>query len=155
LDTLFRITPTYFHWFAINLYSVYQSAEQQYGQNTDDDIKLQLDGKDYTVKRSRLESTVKAIEVAVTLNCVTDLKSNFGFFSSESICKQEFTMSCLVVRELDRFIFEDELVRNGACLHQGPVCKKTGAHGNPEASDAYIYLSATTTILAYQYWCLT
>lgn len=34
--------------------------------------------------------------------------------------------------------FEDELVRNGACLHQGPVRKKTGAHGNPEASDAYI-----------------
>jgi len=67
----------------------------------DDDIKLQLDGKDYTVKRSRLESTVKAIEAAVTLNCDTDLKSNFGFFSSESICKQEFTMSCLVARELD------------------------------------------------------
>jgi len=85
LDTFFQITPTYFHWFAFNLYSVYQSAEQQYGQNTDDDIKLQLDGKDYTVKRSRLESTVKAIEVDVTLNSVTDLKSNFRFFSSESI----------------------------------------------------------------------
>jgi len=46
-------------------------------------------------------------------------------------------MSCLVARELDRFIFEDELVKNGAYLHQGPVRKKTGAHGNPEASDAY------------------
>lgn len=136
LPTLFRVTPTFFHWFTISLYNVYLSAQQQYERNTDD-IQLQVDDKDYIIKRSQLESTVRAIKVAVNLSCSCD--TSFGFYSSDSICKQELTMSCLVARELDRLIFKDELFRNGACLHQAPVRKRDNVQGNPEASDVYIF----------------
>ena len=55
---------------------------------------------------------------AIHLNRVTDPWSNFGFLSSPLLCNQELTITCLVARELDYFIFPDRI---GTCLHQGPV----------------------------------
>ena len=80
-------------------------------------------------------ATVKAIKIATSLPKFTP-SCGIGFLCSPAICSQELTFSALFTRALDRFLFEDE--HDGACLHQGPVCKKLVNPGNPEASDLYV-----------------
>ena len=65
-------------------------------------------------------------------------RRGFGISSSSSLRSQELTFSALIARTLDRFLFDDDKVRVGMCLHQGPVRKKEGNPANPEAADLYI-----------------
>ena len=96
---------------------------------------LALDGYKCNIDVSNLKKTVEAINTATTLSHHAP-SEGFGFLSSEEICSQEMTLSALFARALDRFLFKDSCV--GACLHQGPVRKKCGNPGSPEAADMYV-----------------
>ena len=130
----FISTAIFYHWFALLLYGVYLSAQRKVAEaNTD--IELDLDGYKCNIDVSNLNNTVEAIHSATTLSEHAP-SEGFGILSSEELCSQEMTLSALFARALDSFLFKDSRV--GACLHQGPVRKKPGNPGNPEAADMYV-----------------
>lgn len=126
--------PIYHHWFSLAVYEAYLSATKQLGPIYTT-ISLKIGSSTRTITRSKLEYVVKATRFAASLPTCPETPG-FGILSSSAICSQELTFSSLCARALDRFFFDDE--SEGACLHQGPVRKRAGVQGPPEACDVYV-----------------
>jgi hypothetical protein len=121
--------PLYAHWVAIDIYNLYQSANQQL--NAGKPV-IKLLG--YEIEVSKLNQVSKLIQAHCDM-CLNqpDRECN-GIMSNEALRCCEMTYTSFLSRTLDRFIFPQQDV--GAVLHQGPTCKKHG--GNPEVADQLV-----------------
>ena len=93
-------------------------------------------------RKAKME--IKCDSIKRIVNCVKSISSLpttgspfqrpvRGIFSETSLQRTELTLTALLARELDRFLFPDPSV--GACLHQFPVHIRSGT---PERADIYI-----------------
>ena len=67
-STVHKKLPAYCHWFALQVYDVYKSAQEQILQNEVNKVTLQLDGKKCNVEMSDLELGAKTINTVTSLH---------------------------------------------------------------------------------------
>ena len=89
--------------------------------------------KELQIKRDSIERIVKCVKSILSLPESASVRAGRGIFCDISLPSTELTLTALLARELDRFLFPDPSV--GACLHQFPV--HIGS-STPERADIYI-----------------
>lgn len=131
LGSLTSEVPLYHHWLALKMYDIYHDAQRALSSGGDGDIKLSIDSNlVYAIKRSRLEAAVEAIGDACILAETTQPQSCRAMIGDD-----EQAMTSLKARALDRLVFSDSEVQEGAFLHQAPSRKRKRPHCTSEVSD--------------------
>ena len=130
-DSKAKSVPLFTHWFAIEVYNAYLTAQKQL-KSQQYPVKIVLDGSMYFIEKSKLENVVEAIgKIVMNYTKRQDIRGCGLRAPTLKVC--EATFSCMYARALDRFLFPDE--RIGACFHQGPTRNNSGT---TERADIYI-----------------
>ncbi len=101
------------------MYDVYCDAEKEVA--LDGDIVLSVDGKQYGIGKSALDTASESVEYACRPSACSS--------HQEMVCGDEASITSLVARALDRFVFPDPIAKDGAFLHQAKARK------TPEIAD--------------------
>ena len=119
-ESIFSEKPLYFHWLALELANAFLSASNQLEEKND--IQVKIGTSCYTIKRCTLDSSIKAIKIAESLQTITKPQSNFGILSSPELCQQELTFSALLARAMGHVCTKDQYAKNIAIVgDQKPV----------------------------------
>lgn len=111
------------------MYDIYHDAQRALSSGGDGDIILSIDSNlVYAIKRSRLQAAVEAIGDACILRAFCVRASCRAMIGDD-----EQAMTSLKARALDRLVFSDSEVQEGAFLHQAPSRKRP--HCTSEVSD--------------------
>ena len=102
--------PLFSHWFAIKLYNHFKGPSQFEKNASDKDL-------------VSVEQSFK--KIASIPSKPTSVGR--GIMSNQKLKTAELSLTALYARALDRFLFPDELVDAGACLHQLPVKREGSA----------------------------
>ena len=120
----------YSHWFALKLYDIMTTLQVS---NTGPTTITFVDNK-FQIKRDSIERIVKCVKSIFSLPKYASKQFGRGMLCDPSLQCSKLTLTALLARELDRFLFPDPSV--GACLHQFPVHVGPSS-GTPERADIY------------------
>jgi hypothetical protein len=102
----------YSHWLALALYDLYTTTG-----NAEPTITFK------SPVAASVDQIVKSVRSTVAL-CDSSQECHSGIMHNSSLKNVELTLTALLARALDRFLFPDDILHKGACLHQLPVsCK--------------------------------
>ncbi len=118
LGSLQQEAPLYTHWLALMMYDVYCEAKIK---NLDGVIEFSVDDNIYKIENSVLCNASEYIKSACDLN-ISELHRAM-------VSGDEAGMTPLVCRALDRFVFPDNFMLNGAFLHQPTSRKRFADYG--------------------------
>ena len=131
IDTMHPKMPAYCHWFAIELRNIYHN----FLANSQPTISLTLCDASYTIQMTALERASKAIQTFCTL--VDAVDQSRGLLSDTHLMSHELAFTSRFTRALDRFLFPDNLIDKGECLHQVPSRCRDGDHRKTDICDIY------------------
>lgn len=122
LGNLQQEAPLYSHWLALQMYDVYCDALN--AVTLDGDVTLSVDDKRYVIGKSALDTASESVKNACRPNASSSHRA--------MVCGDEVSMTSMVARALDRFVFPDARFRDGAFLNQATSRKRTST---PETAD--------------------
>ena len=135
-----KITTTgaiYSHWLAVALYNLIKSQLQQQScmdvWSEEEHVSFTFEEETLKLKRSSIRRMVTWAKSILALPHHGQRKPGGSIMSDLLLQSSEMSLTALLSRELDRFLFPDPSV--GACLHQLPVYAK---YPDPERADFYI-----------------
>ena len=135
----------YSHWLALQLYDLIQ--QQGSKESTRGGYEFSIGGATIQLDCSSLERMVACVQSIAAMHNAPSQRRGRGTMSDTALQSSELTVTALLCRELDRFLFPD--ARVGACLHQLPTRVR---HSTPDRADFYIvklggdHLPCTTPI---------
>ena len=103
----------YSHWFAVDLYNL--SLKLESGSSDEAVAIIQ----DVTIRLPSVERIVRVFQSVSGLR--GDNESFQGLLSDHQLRTSELTITAILSRELDRFLFDDASAHLGACYHQFPT----------------------------------
>lgn len=114
--------PLYSHWFAMAVYDQFHAIKAAVLSNPDH-ITVDLCNDQQRIDSEKLDNVIEGFKQVSKMSSVP-LYNVVGVMSSNELKGAEQTHTALYARALDRFLFDDESVGKGACLHQFPVKKE-------------------------------
>ena len=123
----------YSNWFAVALYDLYNITLSR--PTIEDQTEFSF--LDTHMQIVGVHQIVKSVQVLSRLSDDTfnTADCHSGIMHKQKLRTSEVTQTALLARALDRFLFPDDEVEAGACVHQLPV---HGTVSTPECADFYV-----------------